>query len=179
MLEKHFTEQTAIFFSVTKWMFLSSLIGIVIGAAVSFFLNILTYSESTRSLLPFSYYYLLPLALVFTVWLVKTFAPSAQGHGTEKVISAVHKKDAKIDVSVIPVKTLATIVTILAGGSVGKEGPAAQIGAGIASLFSTTFKFKKQDRRKLVICGISAGLLPFLGHLSLVRYLVSRFLLLV
>lgn len=163
MLEKHFTEQTAIFFSVTKWMFLSSLIGIVIGAAVSFFLNILTYSESTRSLLPFSYYYLLPLALVFTVWLVKTFAPSAQGHGTEKVISAVHKKDAKIDVSVIPVKTLATIVTILAGGSVGKEGPAAQIGAGIASLFSTTFKFKKQDRRKLVICGISAGFASVFG----------------
>ena len=163
MLEKHFTEQTAIFFSVTKWMFLSSLIGIVIGAAVSFFLNILTYSESTRSLLPFSYYYFLPFALVFTVWLVRTFAPSAQGHGTEKVISAVHKKDAKIDVSVIPVKTLATIVTIFAGGSVGKEGPAAQIGAGIASLFSTTFKFKKQDRRKLVICGISAGFASVFG----------------
>ena len=163
MLQKHITEQTAIFFSVTKWVFLSSVIGIMIGGSVSLFLNVLAYSEDSRSLLPFSYYYLLPIALVLTVWVVKTFAPSAQGHGTEKVIYAVHKKDAKIDVSVIPVKTLATILTIFAGGSVGKEGPAAQIGAGIASLVSTTFKFSKQDRRKLVICGISAGFASVFG----------------
>ena len=163
MIQKHMTEQTAIFFSVTKWMFLSTVVGIIIGASVSLFLNILAYSEDSRSLLPFSYYYLLPIALVLTVWIVRTFAPSAEGHGTEKVISAVHKKDAKIDVSVIPVKTLATIMTIFAGGSVGKEGPAAQIGAGMASLVSSIFKFRKQDRRKLVICGISAGFASVFG----------------
>jgi len=33
-LQKHITEQTAIFFSVTKWMFLSSIIGIIIGGVV-------------------------------------------------------------------------------------------------------------------------------------------------
>jgi len=163
MIQKHMTEQTAIFFSVTKWMFLSTVVGIIIGASVSLFLNILAYSEDSRSLLPFSYYYLLPIALVLTVWIVRTFAPSAEGHGTEKVISAVHKKDAKIDVSVIPVKTLVTIMTIFAGGSVGKEGPAAQIGAGMASLVSSIFKFRKQDRRKLVICGISAGFASVFG----------------
>lgn len=157
------TEQTAIFFSVTKWMFLSSLLGIIIGAVVTLFLNILLYSEQSRSLLPFSYYYLLPLALVFTVWLVKTFAPTAQGHGTEKVISAVHKKNGEINIAVIPVKTLTTVLTIFAGGSVGKEGPGAQIGAGVASLFSSIFHFSKQDRKKLVICGISAGFATVFG----------------
>lgn len=163
MMRKHVTEQTAIFFSVTKWMFLSSVVGIVIGAVVSLFLNILTYAEDSRSLLPFSYYYILPFALVLTVWLIRKFAPSAEGHGTEKVISAVHKKDAIIDVSVIPVKTFATVLTIFAGGSVGKEGPAAQIGAGTASLISRIFKFNKQDRKKLVICGISAGFASVFG----------------
>lgn len=163
MLQKHMTEQTAIFFSVSKWMFLSSLVGIIIGAVVTLFLNILSYSEESRSLVPFSYYFLLPFALVFTVWLVKTFAPTAEGHGTEKVISAVHKENGKINVAVIPVKTLATVVTIFAGGSVGKEGPGAQIGAGVASLFSTLFKFSKQDRKKLVICGISAGFATVFG----------------
>ena len=120
MIHKHITEQTAILFSVTKWVFLSSMIGIIIGATVTGFLKILAYSETSRSLLPFEYYYTLPFALVLTVWLVKTFAPSAEGHGTEKVISAVHKDDGKINVSVIPVKTLTTILTIFAGGSVGK-----------------------------------------------------------
>ena len=163
MIHKHITEQTAIFFSVTKWVFLSSVIGVIIGATVTLFLKILEYSENSRSLLPFDFYYLLPFALLLTVWLVKTFAPTAEGHGTEKVISAVHKNHGKIDVSVIPVKTLATVLTIFAGGSVGKEGPGAQIGAGVASLLSTMFKFRKGDRKKLVICGISAGFATVFG----------------
>ena len=163
MIQKHITEQTAIFFSVAKWVFLSSVVGIIIGAVVTLFLNILEYSEESRSLLPFNYYYLLPIALALTVWLVKTFAPSAEGHGTEKVISAVHKNDGKIDVSVIPVKLLATVVSIFAGASVGKEGPGAQIGAGVASALSELFKFSKQDRKRLVICGISAGFATVFG----------------
>jgi len=163
MIRKHITEQTAILFSVTKWVFLSSVVGIIIGAVVTLFLNILEYSEVSRSLLPFNYYYLLPLALMLTVWLVNTFAPSAEGHGTEKVISAVHRDDGKINVSVIPVKLLATVVSIFAGASVGKEGPGAQIGAGVSSALSELFHFSKQDRKKLVICGISAGFATVFG----------------
>lgn len=163
MIQRHITEQTAIFFSVAKWVFLSSMVGVIIGATVTAFLKILAYSESSRALLPFDFYYLLPVALVITVWLTKTFAPAAEGHGTEKVISAVHKADGEIDVSVIPVKTLATVLTIFAGGSVGKEGPGAQIGAGVASLLSNLLKFRKLDRKKLVICGISAGFATVFG----------------
>ena len=162
-MHKHITEQTAIFFSVAKWMILSSFIGVVIGGVVTLFLNILEYAENSRSLLPFAYYFTLPFALVLTVWLVKTFAPSAEGHGTEKVIEAVHKHDGKINITVIPVKLLATVLTIFAGGSVGKEGPGAQIGAGVASAISSLFKFKKSDRKKLVICGISAGFATVFG----------------
>ena len=163
MVQEHITEQTAIFFSVTKWVFLSSLVGIIIGAVVTFFLQILEFSEHSRTLLPFAYYYLLPFALVLTVWLVRTFAPTAEGHGTEKVISAVHKDYGKINVAVIPIKTLATVLTIFTGGSVGKEGPGAQIGAGVASLLSDILKFRKEDRKKLVICGISAGFATVFG----------------
>ena len=163
MIKKHVTEQTAIFFSVTKWVFLSSLVGVTIGATVTGFLKILAYSEASRSFLPFEYYYTLPFALVLTVWLVKTFAPTAEGHGTEKVIAAVHKDEGKINVAVIPIKTLTTILTIFSGGSVGKEGPGAQIGAGVASFLATSLKFHKQDRKKLVICGISAGFATVFG----------------
>jgi len=162
-LRRHITEQTAIFFSVTKWVFLSSIIGIVIGAVVTSFLNILEYAENSREILPFPYYFTLPFALVLTVWLVKTFAPSAKGHGTEKVIEAIHKHNGKINLSVIPIKLLVTVLTIFSGGSVGKEGPGAQIGAGIASAISSLLKFHKSDRKKLVICGISAGFASVFG----------------
>jgi len=163
MIREHFTEQTAIFFSVTKWLILSSVVGIVIGTVVTMFLKVLQLSESSRSALPFDYYYLLPFALLLTVYLVKTFAPNAEGHGTEKVIEAVHKQHGKIDIAVIPVKLLATVLTIFAGGSVGKEGPGAQIGAGVSSVISSLLKFSKEDRKKLVICGISAGFATVFG----------------
>ncbi len=163
MIRKHITEQTAIFFSVAKWVFLSSVIGVIIGAVVTIFLDILEFSDTSRSLLPFPFYYLLPFALVLTVWMVKTFAPSAEGHGTEKVIAAVHRNDGKIDVPVIPIKLLATVISIFSGASVGKEGPGAQIGAGVASALSDLFHFTKHDRKKLVICGISAGFATVFG----------------
>ena len=163
MIRKHFNEQTMIFFSVSKWLILSSAVGVVIGAVVTLFLKVLQLSESSRSVLPFDYYYLLPFGLLLTVYLVKTFAPNAEGHGTEKVIEAVHKEYGKINISVIPVKLLATVLTIFSGGSVGKEGPGAQIGAGVASVISSLLKFRKEDRKKLVICGISAGFATVFG----------------
>ncbi len=163
MIRKHITEQTAIFFSVTKWVILSSIVGVMIGAIVTLFLKILQVAEESRSEFPFEYYYLLPIALLLTVFLVRTFAPNAEGHGTEKVIEAVHKRHGKIDIAVIPVKLLATVLTIFAGGSVGKEGPGAQIGAGAASWLSNLLRFSKEDRKKLVICGISAGFASVFG----------------
>ena len=163
MIAKHATEQTTIFLSVIKWVFLSSVVGIIIGVVVSIFLKTIAWAEIHQSTMPFNYYYTLPFVFMFTVWLVKTFAPNAEGHGTEKVIEAVHKHDGKIDIAVIPVKLLATVMTIFAGGSVGKEGPGAQIGAGTASFIATSLKFRKQDRRKIVICGISAGFAAVFG----------------
>ena len=162
-MKKHTIEQTTIFFSVTKWLLLSSLVGIIIGAIVTLFLKILQYSELNQNILPFPHYYLLPFALVLTVWVVTKFAPDAKGHGTEKVIEAVHKKDGKIELAVIPIKLLATVMTIFSGGSVGKEGPAAQIGAGMASFVSDLFHFNGDDRKKLVICGIGAGFATVFG----------------
>ncbi len=162
-MRKHIAEQTVIFFSVSKWLVLSSAVGIMIGALMSIFLKLLHGAEDSRSLLPFDYYYLLPFALMLTIWIVKTFDPSATGHGTEKVIEAIHKKDGFINLKVIPVKLVATIITIFAGGSVGKEGPGAQIGAGAASFASNILHFSKKDRKKLVICGISAGFASVFG----------------
>ncbi len=165
-MQRHLTEQTAIFLSVAKWIFLSSVVGIIIGFVITFFLKSIQIAEDYQvdfSSGYFHYYYLLPIAFVVSVWLIKTFAPTAEGHGTEKVIEAVHKKDAKIDVKVIPIKLLATLITIFSGGSVGKEGPGAQIGAGTASSIASLLKFSKEDRTKLVICGISAGFASVFG----------------
>ena len=60
-------------------------------------------------------------------------------------------------------KLLATVVTLASGGSAGKEGPCAQIGAGISSTLAGWFHFDETDRKKLVICGVSAGFATVFG----------------
>jgi H+/Cl- antiporter ClcA len=75
----------------------------------------------------------------------------------------VHRDSGRINILVVPVKLLATVFSISMGGSAGKEGPAAQIGAALASGFAQLLKFNDTDRKKLVICGISAGFATIFG----------------
>lgn len=95
--------------------------------------------------------------------LIKYLAPDAEGHGTEKFIEAIHKQSGRIRAVVVPVKLVASIITIATGGSVGKEGPCAQIGGGLSSIFADIFNLEDYDRKKLVICGISAGFASVFG----------------
>lgn len=108
-------------------------------------------------------YLLLPLALPVCVWLIRRFAPAARGHGTEAVIASVHQDWGRIDWKVAPVKLLATVITLAFGGSVGKEGPCAQIGAAITSAAADLLHLSRDDRRRLVICGIAAGFAAVFG----------------
>jgi len=109
------------------------------------------------------YYYLaLPLVFYFNYLLVKA-VPEIEGHGTEKVIEAIHKENGKIRWQVVPLKLITTILTLAFGGSAGKEGPCAQIGGGIASIFSGMARLSPLDRKKLVICGISGGFAAVFG----------------
>ena len=158
-----FLEQSVLFISVAKWFLLASGVGVIVGASTSFFLNILNRSIEYTAAQTDYYFLLLPFALFFSALIIKYLSPQAKGHGTEKVIEAIHKYNGKMKPLSVPVKLVATVATIAAGGSVGKEGPAAQIGAGLSYLFSRLLGFNSKDRKKLVICGISAGFASVFG----------------
>jgi chloride channel protein, CIC family len=161
-MKKKVIEGSVLFISILKWLFLASCVGIFVGISTSVFLKLLTLGISVTA--RYHYYYLfVPAALLLSALIIKVFAPDAEGHGTEKIIEAVHRHSGKVKLAVVPVKLVATIITIAFGGSAGKEGPAAQIGAGLASAFSRLLRFNDQDRRKLVICGISAGFATVFG----------------
>ncbi|HBM17581.1 MAG TPA: voltage-gated chloride channel [Lentisphaeria bacterium] len=161
-MRKIISEETVLFIGVVKWIILATVIGIIVGTATAFFLNLLRYS--ILHCREYSYYFLLlPFAMLFTTVLTKYIVPEAAGHGTEKVIEAIHKNSGRIKFIVVPVKAVTTIVTIALGGSAGKEGPCAQIGGGLASTFADIFRFSDIDRKKIVICGISAGFASVFG----------------
>ena len=91
-------------------------------------------------------------------FLVYTFAPEAEGHGTDEAIAAFHRKDGKIRRRVPIIKALASAFTIGSGGSGGREGPTAQIGAGFGSFVGDLLNLPVRDRRLAVAVGIGAGI---------------------
>jgi CIC family chloride channel protein len=60
--------------------------------------------------------------------------------------------------SVPLVKLLASVITIGTGGAGGREGPIAQIGAGIGSFLATRLKLDARTRRWLLAAGMGAGI---------------------
>jgi len=160
-LRKAVVEQSVLFVSILKWVFLASCAGVLVGFATTVFLKILNHGIAYTEGLQF--YFLLPAALFLSALIITYLAPDAKGHGTEKVIEAIHRKSGKMNPLVVPVKLAATVITIACGGSAGKEGPCAQIGAGVTSVFADLLKFDDKDRKKLVICGISAGFSTVFG----------------
>ncbi len=155
-------EQSVLFVSIVKWLFFAVCVGIIVGFSTTIFLKALEKSISLAG--GFRYYFvLLPAAFFVSSFIINRLSPEAKGHGTEKVIEAVHKRWGRMDPWAVPVKLVATIITITSGGSAGKEGPCAQIGAGLASMFAGFLRFDDVDRRKLVVCGISAGFAAVFG----------------
>jgi chloride channel protein, CIC family len=90
--------------------------------------------------------------------IVYTFAPEAAGHGTDEVILAYHSKQEKTPLRVSLVKLVASAITLGTGGSGGKEGPIAQIGAGFASYATGKVAFLRPYRHEIMLAGMAAGI---------------------
>ncbi|MEO8484279.1 MAG: chloride channel protein [Acidobacteriota bacterium] len=161
-----YTEHTTLLISTLKWALLGAGAGLCVGWGTRVFLWSLERSADMARALTYGrvpVFAVLPVALPACVWMIRTFAADARGHGTEAVIAAVHQRSGRVNWVVAPVKLAATVVTLAFGGSVGKEGPAAQIGAALTSLFADILRLRDEDRRRLVICGISAGFAAVFG----------------
>lgn len=89
--------------------------------------------------------------------IVYKFAPEAEGAGRDAAIYAFHHKKGEIKSKVPPVKLIASALTIGSGGSAGREGPMAQIGAGFGSLLARMLNLSVRDRRIALACGMGAG----------------------
>jgi CIC family chloride channel protein len=74
------------------------------------------------------------------------------------MIEAFHHAGGFIRKRVVPIKVLASALTIGSGGSAGKEGPIAQIGAGLGSILASLMRLRARDRRILVLAGAAGGI---------------------
>ncbi|MCE4606260.1 MAG: chloride channel protein [Desulfurococcales archaeon] len=86
------------------------------------------------------------------------YAPETRGHGVPEVIEALILRHGRIRSRVAAIKILVSSITIGSGGSAGREGPIAQIGASIASITTRLVKLDPYCSRLLVACGLAAGI---------------------
>jgi len=89
---------------------------------------------------------------------VSKLAPEAKGVGTDAAIGAFHREHALVRLRVPLVKLLTSAITIGSGGTSGREGPIAQIGAGVGSQIARVLNLTEQERRIALAAGLGAGI---------------------
>ncbi len=106
-------------------------------------------------------YWLLPIVPMIGGFLggflVFTYAPEAEGHGTDAFIKSFHRLRGRIRWQVPIIKTIASAITIGSGGCAGREGPIAQIGAGFGSWLAQVLRLDATECRTLLIAGTAGG----------------------
>ncbi|MFW9927287.1 MAG: chloride channel protein [Candidatus Thorarchaeota archaeon] len=142
---------------------LGAIIGVVSGITAVLF-RFLIFSISTifviiPQFLGILGWIILPiLGGLIVAFIVVRYAPEAKGHGVPEVMEAYALHGGRIRFRIPLLKSIASAISISSGGSCGREGPIAQIGAGAGSAVAAVFNLDKRDRKTLVVCGLSSGI---------------------
>ncbi len=164
-----------------KWFLYAAIVGVLSGFAAiiffvlldltsSFFLNHIagfplshpTNEESIIGLIhkPFNRVYFILIATVggfLSGLIMHLAAEETKGGGTGDVIKS-YNTNKPIRFRVPFVKTIVSVISLGVGGAGGREGPAAQIGAGLGYHIAKVLHLSDKDKRIMMVCGMSAGI---------------------
>ncbi|MFW7266377.1 chloride channel protein [Gluconacetobacter sp. Hr-1-5] len=106
---------------------------------------------------------LTPAGLALSTWLTRTWFRGAQGSGIPQTIAALHLEnftivDRLLSLRIAFGKILLTTLGLLAGASIGREGPTVQVGAAIMHGFGRWLNLSTVSvRRGLILAGGASG----------------------
>src|SRR5262245_64863551 len=118
-------------------------------------------------------------ATAVAAWLVRYFAPQAEGSGIPHVEAVVSGALPPAPLLLLPVKFVGGLLAIGAGLALGREGPSVQMGASLAQLLGKGCRRTVPDCRVLLAAGAGAGLAtafnaPIAGAIFVLEELVWR-----
>ena len=152
-LNFNFSKPKSYIITFLKWGLFGLLMGVLgglLGAGFHHALHFVTHLRSEHNWLIF----LLPVGGLLSVGIYTLFRQRSN-RGTNQIIDAVLNGE-EVSPLVAPTIFLATATTHLFGGSAGREGAALQLGGATASLLSKIFHLQKNDRKILIMSGMSA-----------------------
>jgi H+/Cl- antiporter ClcA len=154
-------EQFDLLLSIGKWSLIATLVAALAGSASAFFLFALEFAGTWRTTHPWAIW-CLPLAGFAVGWLYLHGGKSVEA-GNNLLIDEIHDPQQVVPLRMAPLVLLGTIVSHLFGASVGREGTAVQMGGALADQLTYLFRLNPQDRRILLMAGISAGFSSVFG----------------
>jgi H+/Cl- antiporter ClcA len=160
-LSRHFDEQLRLLPTMAKWLLLALAVGLLSGSASAFFLFALDWATGTRIAHRWLIA-LLPLAGFGVGWLYLRFGSAVEA-GNNLLIDEIHDPKKVIPLRMAPLVLGGTVVSHLFGASVGREGTAVQMGGALADQLTHVFRLKHEDRRIVLMAGISAGFASVFG----------------
>ena len=90
--------------------------------------------------------------------LIRHFSKLETARGTDSAIKAYHQYGGYVTSEVIPIKSVASVLTVCSGGSAGFEGPVTLIGAACGSLVARVLRLPVRAQRILMAAGLAAGI---------------------
>jgi H+/Cl- antiporter ClcA len=161
MKHSFLSEQRRLLPYMGKWLLLALAVGLLSGSASACFLFALELATGMRNAHRWLIA-LLPLAGFAVGWLYLRFGSSVEA-GNNLLIDEIHDPKKVIPLRMAPLVLGGTVVSHLFGASVGREGTAVQMGGALADQLTHVFRLKMEDRRIVLMAGISAGFASVFG----------------
>lgn len=144
-------------------------VGIISGIVCCFYAKFFSYVEELNVHLMKSqgslFFLLSPILLSLSFLIVMKFAQGASGSGIPQVMVCAEKEHSDmasvfLSIRVIVVKIISSLIALLSGAAIGREGPSLQISAGIAHSVGNYAKRIgiKVKSEQLLIAGAASGL---------------------
>lgn len=144
-----------------KWMIICLLISSIVGSSTACFLYSLDFVTSLRESNQWIIFSL-PITGFIIGYIYFHYGENAN-KGNNIIIEAYHEESKIVPFKLAPLVYLGTVLTHLSGGSAGREGAAVQMGSAFASAFSTWFKLKPEEKKTMLVMGMSAGFAAVFG----------------
>lgn len=161
MKHSKFPEQIFLLPHAARWLILAALVAVLAGTASAWFLMALEWATQTREAHRWLIW-LLPLAGFVVGWIYLKVGQSVEA-GNNLLIDEIHDPKKVIPLRMAPLILGSTVISHLFGASVGREGTAVQMGGALADQVTYALKMRTEDRRILLMAGISAGFASVFG----------------
>jgi CIC family chloride channel protein len=174
-------------FETARFLGLSVLAGVLVGAGAALLIWAVEWVSAGSSLLEdgtslgrLAILVSVPLGLMLAWWIGAKVAPEVAGDGVPEATIGLAVHAGYLPTRSVPLKLLATALTLGGGGSAGREGPIVQIGATIGSSVARRTGLGEDKIRSLVAAGAGAAIgasfnAPIAGMLFAMEVMLRTF----